>query len=161
MENFFSKSPLNDIQSPLSIVGNMIFVPTFSDKFIVYELENGNEIWNLKISSVNPAVISGSTAYVIDTSGRLLCLDKNSGKLLWAVQLRISSNGEEITWYGPLLSSNKLLLGNSKGLVISISPFTGRLLSKINFSEEIIANPIHLGEKIIIITKEGSLFILG
>lgn len=159
--NFFSKSPLNDIQSPLSIVGNMIFVPTFSDKFIVYELENGNEIWNLKISSVNPAVISGSTAYVIDTSGRLLCLDKNSGKLLWAVQLRISSNGEEITWYGPLLSSNKLLLGNSKGLVISISPFTGRLLSKINFSEEIIANPIHLGEKIIIITKEGSLFILG
>ena len=27
--NFFSKSPLNDIQSPLSIVGNMIFVPTF------------------------------------------------------------------------------------------------------------------------------------
>ena len=145
----------------MTIVEDKIFVPTFSDKFIVYELDNGNEIWNLKLSSVNPAVISGGTMYVIDTSGRLLCLDRDSGKLLWAVQLRTSKDGEEISWFGPLLSSNKLLLGNSEGLVISISPFTGKLLSKINFSEEIVANPIQLGDQIILISKEGSLFILG
>ena len=32
--NFFNKSSLNDIQSPISIVDNKVFVPSFSDKFL-------------------------------------------------------------------------------------------------------------------------------
>ena len=159
--NFFSKSSLNDIQSPISIVGNKVFVPSFSDKFIVYEINNGNKIWNLKLSSVNPIVVSGKSIYLIDTTGRLLCVDKEKGKLMWAVQLKISKDGEEINWYGPLLTSNKLLLNNSDGQVISISPFTGKLLSKLDFSEELVANPINLGNKVILISKKGTLFILG
>ena len=159
--NYFNKSSLNDIQSPISIVDDKVFVPSFSDKFIAYEIKSGKEIWNLKLSSVNPVVVSGRVIYLVDTSGRLLCIDNENGKLLWAVQLKISLKGEEIVWYGPLLSSNKLILGNSQGKVISISPFTGKLLSKIDFSEELVANPIHLGEKIILISKKGTLFVLG
>ena len=159
--NYLNKSSLNDIQSPLTIVEDKLFVPSFSDKFIVYELSSGNEVWSLQLSSLNPIVISGETIYLIDTTGRLLCLNMNSGKLLWAVQLKVSENGDEISWYGPLLTSNKLLLGSSNGKVISISPFSGKLLSKINFSEELVANPIQLGEQIMFISKEGTLFILG
>ena len=117
-------------------------------------MNNRNKIWNLKLSSINPIAISGGSIYLIDTTGRLLCVDINKGKLLWAVQLRISKDGEEISWYGPLLSSNKLLLGNSDGQVISISPFTGKLLSKLDLSEEIVASPINLGEQIILISKK-------
>ena len=159
--NFFNKSSLNDIQSPISIVGDKVFVPSFSDKFIAYEISNGNKIWNLKLSSINPFVVSGGSIYLIDTLGRLLCIDKMNGKLLWAVQLKVSNDGEEVSWYGPLLSSNKLILNNSDGQVISISPFTGKLLSKINFSEELVSNPINIGEQIILISKKGTLFILG
>ncbi len=159
--NFFSKSSLNDIQSPISIVEDKVFVPSFSDKFIAYEINNGNKLWNLKLSSVNPFVISGGSIYLIDTLGRLLCVDKIDGKLLWAVQLKVSDDGEEVSWYGPLLSSNKLILNNSNGQVISISPFTGKLLSKINFYEELVSNPINIGDQIILISKKGTLFILG
>ena len=159
--NFFSKSSLNDIQSPISIVGDKLFVPSFSDKFIAYEISNGNKVWNLKLSSINPFVVSGGSIYLIDTLGRLLCIDKINGKLLWAVQLRVSNDGEEISWYGPLLSSNKLILNNSDGQVISISPFTGKLLSKIRFYEELVSNPINIGDQIILISKKGTLFILG
>ncbi|MFL2661289.1 MAG: PQQ-binding-like beta-propeller repeat protein [Alphaproteobacteria bacterium] len=159
--NFFNKSAVNDIQSPLTIVRDKIYVPSFSDKFIVYELFNGSEIWNLRLSSLNPIVVSGRSIYLIDTTGRLLCLDKENGKLLWAVQLKVSDNGDEITWYGPLLTSNKIILTNSNGSVISISPFTGKLMSKINFSEELVANPIQYGNQLILISKKGTLFILG
>ena len=159
--NFFNKSSLNDIQSPISIVGDKVFVPSFSDKFIAYEISNGNKIWNLKLSSINPFVVSGGSIYLIDTLGRLLCVDKMNGKLLWAVQLKVSNDGEEVSWYGPLLSSNKLILNNSDGQVISISPFTGKLLSKINFYEELVSNPINIGDQIILISKKGTLFILG
>ena len=159
--NFFNRSALNDIQSPLTIVRDKVYVPSFSDKFIVYDLFTGDEVWNLKLSSLNPVVVSGRTIYLIDTTGRLLCLDRENGKLLWAVQLKISNDGDEITWYGPLLTSNKIILTNSIGSVISISPFTGKLMSKINLSEELVANPIQYGKQLILISKKGTLFILG
>ena len=117
--------------------------------------------WDLNLSSVNPLVISGDVMYVLDTLGKLMCLEKESGKLTWAVQLKMKKNKKEIAWYGPLLSTNKLILISSDGLVLSLSPFTGKILSKINFDENFLSNPIQVMEKIYLISRQGTLFILG
>ncbi len=159
--SFFVKSNVNDIQAPATIVKDNVYVPSFSEKLMVYNLKTGREKWNIKVSSINPLVISADTMFILDTSGKLLCLDKTNGKLLWAVQLKISNKGEEINWYGPLLSTNKLLVVNSKGLVLSLSPFTGRILSKTKFDEGILTNPFQVKGNIFLISEEGTLFILG
>ena len=159
--NYFSRSALNDIQSPLSIVDNKVYSPTFSDKLLVYDLDEGSKIWELKISSINQVTISGEALYIIDTLGKLLCLDSKTGKLLWSVQLKTNYDGEEIRWYGPLLTSNKLLVANSFGTILSLSPFTGKTLSKLNFDEEFILSPFQIKNEVFLITKKGTIFILG
>ena len=159
--NYFSRSALNDIQSPLSIVNNKVYSPTFSDKLLVYDLNDGSKIWELKISSINQVIISGEALYIIDTLGKLLCLDSKTGKLLWSVQLKTNDDGEEIRWYGPLLTSNKLLVANSFGTILSLSPFTGKTLSKLNFDEEFILSPFQIKNEVFLITKKGTIFILG
>lgn len=157
--NFFNRNIVNDIQSPLSIEEDKVYVPTFSDKFIVYNLKDGRKSWNLKFSSINPFIISGDTLYILDISGRLLCLEKKTGKLLWAVQLRILNDDQEVHWRGPLLTSNKLLLASSDGSVISLSPFTGKTISKLKYSERFVVGPFQVDKRIFLITKEGRLFI--
>ena len=159
--NYFSRSALNDIQSPLSIVDNKVYSPTFSDKLLVYDLDEGSKIWELKISSINQVTISGEALYIIDTLGKLLCLDSKTGKLLWSVQLKTNYDGEEIRWYGPLLTSNKLLVANSFGTILSLSPFTGKTLSKLNFDEEFILSPFQIKNEVFLISKKGTIFILG
>ena len=159
--NYFSRSALNDIQSPLSIVNNKVYSPTFSDKLLVYDLNDGSKIWELKISSINQVTISGEALYIIDTLGKLLCLDSKTGKLLWSVQLKTNYDGEEIRWYGPLLTSNKLLVSNSFGTILSLSPFTGKTLSKLNFDEGFILSPFQIKNEVFLITKKGTIFILG
>ena len=159
--NYFSRSALNDIQSPLSIVNNKVYSPTFSDKLLVYDLDEGSKIWELKISSINQVTISGEALYIIDTLGKLLCLDSKTGKLLWSVQLKTNYDGEEIRWYGPLLTSNKLLVANSFGTILSLSPFTGKTLSKLNFDEEFILSPFQIKNEVFLISKKGTIFILG
>ena len=59
------------------------------------------------------------------------------------------------------LSTNKLILVSSDGLVLSLSPFSGKILSKINFDESFLNNPIQVKENIYLISKQGTLFILG
>lgn len=159
--NYFSRSALNDIQSPLSIVDNKVYSPTFSDKLLVYDLDDGSKVWELKISSINQVTISGEALYIIDTLGKLLCLDSKTGKLLWSVQLKTNYDGEEIRWYGPLLTSNKILVANSFGTILSLSPFTGKTLSKLNFDGEFILSPFQIKNEVFLITKKGTIFILG
>ncbi len=159
--NFFSRSALNDIQSPLSITDNKVYSPTFSDKLLVYDLNDGSTIWELKISSINQVIISGQALYIIDTFGKLLCLDNQTGKLLWSVQLKTNYKGDEIKWFGPLLTSNKLLIANSFGTILSLSPFTGKTLSKLSLNEEFIGSPFQVGEEVFLITKKGTIYILG
>ena len=159
--SIFSRTNVNDIQSPLTIEDDTLYVPTFSEKLLVYNLSNGKKKWDLKLSSINPMVISGEVIFILDTSGKLMCIEKKSGKLTWAVQLMMKKDGKEIIWSGPLLSSNKLILVSSYGLVLSLSPFTGKILSKINFDENFLNNPIQVKKSIYLISKQGTLFILG
>ena len=132
--NYFSRSALNDIQSPLSIVNDKVYSPTFSDKLLVYDINEGSKIWELKISSINQVIISGEALYIIDTLGKLLCLDSKTGRLLWSVQLKTNYDGKEIRWFGPLLTSNKLLVANSFGTILSLSPFTGKTTAAVKSS---------------------------
>ena len=159
--NFFSRTNINDIQSPICIEKGKLFVPTFSNKLITYDLKTGKKSWDVKLSSISPMVISGETIYVIDINGKLMSIDKVSGKLLWAVQLRSKKGDTEIKWSGPLLSSYKLLVVSSEGNVLSLSPFTGKTLSNIKFKEGFISEPIQVKEKIYLISKDGSLYILS
>ena len=73
----------------------------------------------------------------------------------------MKKKNQEIVWYGPLLSTNKLILISSNGLVLSLSPFTGKTLSKINLDEKFLNNPIQVKKNIFLISKKGTLFILG
>ena len=157
---FFSKTNINDIQSPICIEEGKLFVPTFSNKLLVYDLKTGKKLWDVKLSSISPMVISGETIYVIDINSKLMSIDKVSGKLLWAVQLRSKKGKTEINWSGPLLSSYKLLVVSSDGTILSLSPFSGKTISKIKFKESFVSGPIQVNEKIYLISKQGSLYTL-
>ena len=81
--------------------------------------------------------------------------------MLWSVQLKTNYDGEEIRWFGPLLTSNKLLVANSLGTILSLSPFTGKTLSKLNMDEEFILSPFQIKNEVLFITKKGTILILG
>ncbi len=157
--NFFNRNIVNDIQSPLTIVDDVVYVATFSDNFLVYRIKDGKKLWNLKFSSINPFVITKDIIYILDISGKLLCLEKKGGRLIWAVQLRQVSKDDEVYWRGPLLSSNKLILASSDGSVISLSPYTGKVLSKLKYPENFVSSPFQVGKRIFLITFEGLAYI--
>ena len=73
----------------------------------------------------------------------------------------MKKKNKDVIWFGPLLSTNKLILVSSDGLVLSLSPFSGKILSKIKFDESFLNNPIQVKENIYLISKQGTLFILG
>ena len=50
---------------------------------------------------------------------------------------------------------------SSSGTILSLSPYSGKTLSKIQFKESFIAGPFQVEEKIYLISEQGILFVLG
>lgn len=82
------------------------------------------------------AAVADGLVYVTDLSGKLHCLDADTGKCYWVYE----TNTE--TWGGPLVADGKIYFGNRKGLYIMAAGKEARLISRINLGAPAYSTPI-------------------
>ena len=154
--SLFSDGLITDIQSPPVISGDYLYVVNSSGQFVSFQAIDGERVWELDVSTINPITISGNYIFLIDTSNKLYCVTKDSGNIVWVVQLKTNKK-EEILWVGPLLTSHKLIVASSEGTILSLSPYTGETLSLIKENGSFTIQPIQAGKYIYFVSKEGKL----
>tara|TARA_A100001015_G_scaffold111028_1_gene123242 strand:- start:421 stop:1695 length:1275 start_codon:yes stop_codon:yes gene_type:complete len=160
VDTLFSKNLISDIQSSPVIHKNKVLVSSYINKFLSLQLKDGQISWEVKLSTINPIVTAGNNIFIVDSENKLHCLDDNTGGILWSAQLKTKNEDDIITWYGPLLVQNKLILASSEGAIISISPFTGGLLGVIKTKHVFKTHPILANKTIFFLSKDGNLVAL-
>ena len=148
---------ITDIQSPPVIFEDKLYVSSFSGKFVVFNLIDGERSWELNLSTINPIVISGDYIFLADTNNKLYCIEKKKGEIIWVVQLKKNFKKQALSWVGPILSSYKLILASSEGKIISLSPFDGKVISISDEKAPITISPIHSSTSIYFLTEDGEL----
>ena len=123
-------------------------------------MNDGQINWEIQLSTLNPIIVSGNYIFIIDSENKLHCIEDNTGGILWSVQLKTKNDERNITWYGPLLVQNKLILTSSEGVIISISPFNGNLLSTIKTNHEFKTHPVMAGKTIYLLSRESNIIAL-
>lgn len=153
----FNDGMIMDIQSPPVFFNDNLYVSSFSGKFVSFKAIDGERLWELNLSTINPITISGNYIFLLDTNNKLYCITKDDGEIVWVVQLKKKKKDDEISWVGPLLTSHKLIVASSEGTIISISPYTGKVMSIFREEESFTINPIQAGLNIYFVSKEGNL----
>ena len=65
---------------------------------------------------------------------------------------------DPISWIGPLLASDRLIVAGSNGQVLSLSPYSGKILGEIQFKKTNVAvPPIAAGKTVYMVTNDGAL----
>ena len=82
----FGDGLITDIQSPPVIFEDKLYVSSFSGKFVVFNLIDGERSWELNLTTINPIVISGDYIFLTDINNKLYCIEKMEGKIIWVVQ---------------------------------------------------------------------------
>ena len=62
-----------------------------------------------------------------------------------------------ISYAGPLLASNQLLLTSSLGTVIALSPQTGERIGSLELKDPVYLEPISVGDKVFVLTDDARL----
>jgi outer membrane protein assembly factor BamB len=157
-------STLADIRGKPVIDRGRVFAISHSGRMVSIDLRTGGRAWDREVGGVNTPWVAGDFVYVLSNESRLLCLTRRTGRVRWVTQLpRYSdddASGPPITWTGPLLASDRLIVSGSNGEILSISPYTGELMGKLAFDVGVNVPPVVADETLLFLTDYGTLVAL-
>lgn len=154
---------LNDIAGSPVIDRGRVYALSHSGRMVAIDLRTGERIWEREIAGVQSPWIAGDFIFVVTLDGEVVCLSRRDGRIRWVTQLDRFRNPEAksrkglITWYGPVLVSDRLVLTSSHGQAVSLSPYNGTILGKTKLSGNAAMPPIVANETLFILTDDANL----
>lgn len=157
-------SSLADIRGAPVIDRDRVLAISHSGLMVSIDLRTGDRIWEQDIGGVHAPWVAGDFIYVLSASNELACLTRADGRVRWAIELPQWDNPEKkrdpIFWSGPVLAGDRLIVISSEGEAISVSPYTGEALGRVEFPDGVFINPVVADKTLYVLTDEADLIAL-
>ena len=86
---------------------------------------------------------------------------REQGRIRWVRQLQRYEDEDDkenaIVWAGPVLASDRLIVAGSHGEALSISPYTGEVIGRIELPDDVMIAPIVAGDTLFFLTDDAQL----
>ncbi|MEK7244577.1 MAG: PQQ-binding-like beta-propeller repeat protein [Pseudomonadota bacterium] len=125
-------STLSHIRGRPVIDRGRVFALSHGGIMVSIDLRTGRRVWERQIGGLETPWIAGDFLFVVTTDAEIVALGRNDGRILWVQSLPRWGNEAKkknpITWTGPVLASDRLIVAGSHGQALTISPYTGDIL---------------------------------
>ena len=152
---------LNDIAGSPVIDRGLVYVVSHGGRFSAIDIRAGQPVWELPIASLQMPWVAGDFIFLVSIEGELICVTRNDGGIVWITQLprykKEKKKKGRISWSGPVLAGDHLVLVSSDRKIVKVSPQTGEVVETKKIDGGSVVSPIAAGEKIYILTEEGKL----
>jgi outer membrane protein assembly factor BamB len=153
---------INDIDGYPVIEGDQVYVAGYGGQMAVIDLRRGVRTWDLDLGSTQSPWVAGDFIYTLTTRSEVVCLLRENGRIRWVSPLpRLTDPddqaSEPITWSGPLLVGDRLLFTGSNGQALSVSPYNGEILGRLDLPGPVLLPPIAAGGRVFILTEDAEL----
>ena len=130
------------------------YVGTFGSELLRIDLRGPKVDWRTPTDGwiVGQPVIDGSSLYAATSRGSIHAVDVNSGQVIWS-----RSYFESNFRARPLIYHDSLLLVDREGLVFALELDTGNKLWESATGRKTDANPILIGDMLVLLTKDNQL----
>lgn len=159
-----SLASLNTINGSPVIDRGLVFAISHGGRLAAFDLRSGNRVWEQALSGVNTPWVAGDFLFVVTADSDVVCLSRDKGRIRWVHSLPSFENPEshkgQITWSGPILVSDRLVLVASNGLAVSLSPYDGHVLGQIELPGGARVAPIAAGGSLYVLTENADVVAL-
>ena len=147
------------------IVNGLVFAISMGGLLVCNDVPTGRRVWDRQIAGEDTAYIAGEWMFVISAQQQLAAISINDGRISWITQLPRWEDPDKrkhtLTWYGPLLVSDRLIVTGTSEDALSVSPYTGEILGHIKLSEAAAPSaPVVAGGTVLVLTNDGRLMAL-
>jgi outer membrane protein assembly factor BamB len=159
-----SLSAINDIAGRPVIDGGAVYAASHSGVLAAIDLRSGQRIWARNFASTQTPWTAGDVLYAVSVDGELAAFDRRTGNVYWVSQLRRYRDEDDrkgrVSWTGPVMIGGRLVLANSEGDVVAVSPASGQTLASADVGQPVFIPPIAANDQIYIVTDEARLVVL-
>lgn len=152
---------LSDIRGRPIIDRGRVYAIGHADMLVAIDLRNGRRLWEREIGSIQSPWVGGDYLFLVTNNNEAMALEAKTGKIQWVTQLRVWEDEEEregrIVWAGPVLASDRLIVGSSDGYLVSLSPYTGEVLGKLSISDGVTIQPAIANNTMYFLTNDADL----
>ncbi|MEQ1929898.1 MAG: PQQ-binding-like beta-propeller repeat protein [Parvularculaceae bacterium] len=156
-----SLSTLNDIAGSPVIDRGLIYVVSHAGQLAAIDIRTGDRMWEVPIASLQTPWVAGNFIFIISVDAELACIERETGAIVWVSQLRRFEHNKKrkgrIAWSGPIAAGDHLILANTRGEVVKISPKDGSLVEEEEIGDSFIVPPIVAEETIFVLSESGKL----
>ena len=156
-----SVSSLSDVDASPAIDRGRVFAIGQGGRMVSLELVTGQRLWEINVAGISTPWVAGEWLFVIDDEARLLCIARANGKIRWISQLRAfekqKKKSGKISWTGPLLAGNRLIVASSDGKLVNIDPTTGTVQNETKAGGSVSLPPVVASNTLFILTDDGRL----
>ena len=154
-------SRITDIRGLPVVDKDRVYAISHGGRMVAIDFKTGRRVWDKLFGGVQTPWVAGDYIYVLTIDSVLVCISHQDGRVRWAAELLRYGNPakkeDPIAWNGPVLAGDRLLVANTRGEVLALSPYTGELLGKITFGGPISVSPLVADETVYILTDSGDL----
>ena len=145
-----------------------VYAVSHADVFAAVDLRTGIPRWTLPITATTTPWPAGDVVYVVDQSGRVVCVARESGQVYWIRDLNEpgqirgkkregSKKRVRVFWSSPVLADNRLILVSTQGEALALNPKTGATLGLLRLGSDAVIGPIAVGGMVYVVTEGGEL----
>jgi outer membrane protein assembly factor BamB len=152
---------LSDIDADPVIDAGKVYAVGQGGRMVALELVTGQRIWELNVAGISTPWVAGDWLFAVTDDARLLCIVRGNGKIRWITQLprfrKAKSKKGPISWAGPVLAGDRLLLASSTGELLSVSVTDGKIGSSLKVGAPVFLRPAVAGNTLYLLDNKGRL----
>ena len=138
-----------------------VFAISHSGLMAAYDLHKGRLVWQKEVGGIESPWVAGNYIFIITNDLEIAALARDTGSIHWVRTLPRFENPEDqedpITWTGPILVSDRLIVAGSHGDAIAISPYTGRILGSVELPDGVSVPPVVAGGSVYFLANDAEL----
>lgn len=150
------------IRGAPAIVGGQVFAVSMGGLLISDDVPTGRRLWERQVAGEDAVYAAGDWMFIVSAQQELAAIHLADGRVAWVAQLPQFEDPDKrrhsLTWYGPLLVSDRLIVAGNSEQALSVSPYTGAILGKLELSSQAAPfSPIVADGTVLIVTNDGRL----
>ena len=152
---------LADIDASPVIDRSRVYAVSHAGRMVSIDMRTGQRAWESNVASVNTPLMAGDFGFVVTVDGEVACISLTDGRVRWATQVQKFEDQEKrrglISWTPPILAGDRIFVASSHGYLLTISPYTGEVLSGTKLPDSVDTAPIVVDGTLILLTESGEL----
>jgi outer membrane protein assembly factor BamB len=147
---------LNDIDAPVKVLGDEVFVAGFQGRAAMLALDSGQIWWTRDVSSYRGVDVDDSQMYVSSSQGSVMALTRRTGQPVWENPVL-----KNRSLSAPAVAGDYVVVADLDGYVHYFDRATGELAGRIKSGGDRVTNaPLAVGDLVFVVTDKGDIVAL-